>query len=218
MAFLRSNWSRNTDAGNTGAETIGGVQVNGPALFTYQIGTDTAAEIEAANYFAPAVYDLAVGDLIFASGSDAFTAREVAAVDREAGTITTASIGLNDAIGTANIEDLAVTTAKLAADAVTNAKLADDAVSLENLDAGITPSHITVFADQETTVGGAAAEGFTVTGVADTDLAFVQVVADGTSNVTVLQAVCTLNTLTVTFSADPVADTVFNYQILRAAS
>lgn len=91
------------------------------------------------------------------------------------------------------------------------------AIDLAMLSSGITPSHVIKFADQETTVGGAAAEAFTVTGVAATDLAFVQIVDNGTSNVTVLQAVCTLNTLTVTFSANPGNDTVFNYQIIRAA-
>lgn len=92
------------------------------------------------------------------------------------------------------------------------------AIDLAMLSAGITPSHVVKFAGQPTTVGGAAAEAFVVNGVAATDLAFVQIVDNGTNNVTALQAVCTLNTLTVTFSADPVADTVFNYQILRAAA
>lgn len=91
-------------------------------------------------------------------------------------------------------------------------------VTLAKLAAGITPSHIVKYAGQPTTVGGAAAEAFTVTGIAATDLAFVQIVNNGTGNVTALQAVCTTNTLTVTFSADPQADTVFNYQILRAAA
>jgi hypothetical protein len=34
----------------------------------------------------------------------------------------------------------------------------------------------------------------------------------------VLQAVVTDNTLTVTFSADPQNDTVFNYQLIRVAA
>lgn len=68
-------------------------------------------------------------------------------------------------------------------------------------------------------MGGAAAEAFTVTGaVAATDRAFVQVVDNGTANVTVLQAVVTANTLTVTFSGNPGADTIINYQLIRAAS
>lgn len=101
---------------------------------------------------------------------------------------------------------------------IASAGIGANQVTLAKLATGITPSHIVKFAGQPTTVGGAAAEAFTVTGVAATDLAFVQIVNDGTANVTVLQAVCTLNTLTVTFSANPGNDTVFNYQILRAAA
>lgn len=128
MSFDRNRWSRQSDAMNTGLVTKGSTLYNGPAIFSYASADDAAATIEAANYFAPAVYDLAVGDLIFANGSDAFTARQVSAVDRDAETITTVSVGLNDSIATANIDDLAVTTAKLAAGAVTSAKLAEDLV------------------------------------------------------------------------------------------
>jgi hypothetical protein len=107
----------------------------------------------------------------------------------------------------------------IAANAITTAKILDANVTLAKLAAGITPSHIIKFANQVTTVGGAAAEAFTVTGaVGATDRAFVQVVNDGTANVTVLQAVVTNNTLTVTFSADPGNDAVINYQIIRVAS
>ncbi len=87
------------------------------------------------------------------------------------------------------------------------------------LAATVRPSHMIVFADQVTTVGGAAAEAFAVAGaLAATDRAFVQVVDDGTANVTVLQAVVTNDTLTVTFSANPGNDAVINYQIIRATS
>jgi hypothetical protein len=92
-------------------------------------------------------------------------------------------------------------------------------VLLAMLGTGITPAGVIKFMDQVTTVGGAAAEAFTVTGaVGATDRAFVQVVDDGTANVTVLQAVVTDNTLTVTFSANPGNDCIINYQIIRAAA
>lgn len=107
----------------------------------------------------------------------------------------------------------------IAANAITTAKILDANVTLAKLAAGITPSHVIKFANQVTTVGGAAAEAFVVTGaVGATDRAFVQVVDDGGSNVTVLQAVVTDNTLTVTFSANPGNDTVINYQLIRIAS
>lgn len=107
----------------------------------------------------------------------------------------------------------------IAANAITTAKILNANVTLAKLAAGITPSHVIKFASQVTTVGGAAAEAITVTGaVAATDRAFVQVVDNGTNNVTVLQAVVTNNTLTVTFSGDPGADTIINYQLIRVAS
>ncbi len=68
---------------------------------------------------------------------------------------------------------------------------------------------------QYTTVGGAAAEAITVAGVVATDLAFTQVVDNGTANVTILQAACTADTLTVTFSGNPGADCIINYMIMR---
>lgn len=109
-------------------------------------------------------------------------------------------------------------TLTIANNAITTAKILNGNVTLAKLATGITPSHVVKFAGQETTVGGAAAEAFTVTGALDTDLAFVQIVDNGSSNVTALQAVMTADTLTVTFSANPGADTIFNYQILRAAA
>lgn len=118
--------------------------------------------------------------------------------------------------GDVGISNTGVTT--IAANAVTTAKILDANVTLAKLASGITPSHIVKFAGQVTTVGGAATEAFVVTGAAATDLAFVQVVNDGTANVTVLEAVVTLNTLTVTFSANPGNDAVINYQLLRAAA
>jgi hypothetical protein len=209
MAFESSRFTRATLAFNAGAVVVDGpATVNGPTVFTYQSATDNLATISGANYFADVVYDIAVGDVIITNGSDASSMYIVATVNRSAGTVTVNSFTASGSVGTANIQNDAVTTAKILNANVTLAKLAS----------GIAPSHVVKFADQETTVGGAAAEAFTVTGVAATDLAFVQIVNNGTNNVTALQAVCTLNTLTVTFSADPGADTVFNYQILRAAS
>lgn len=106
----------------------------------------------------------------------------------------------------------------IANDAVTTAKILNANVTLAKLSSGITPSHVIKFASQYTTTGGAAAEAITVTGALNTDLAFVQLVNDGTANVSVLSAVVTANTLTVTFSADPGNDAIINYQIIRAAA
>lgn len=107
----------------------------------------------------------------------------------------------------------------IAANAITTAKILNANVTLAKLAAGITPAAVIKFFGQSTTVGGAAAEAITVTGaVAATDRAFVQMVDNGTNNVTIVSAVVTANTLTVTFSGDPGADTIINYQLIRAAS
>lgn len=102
--------------------------------------------------------------------------------------------------------------------AITTAKILDGAVTLAKLAAGITPSHIVKFGGQVTTAGGAPAEVIAITGAQVTDLAFVQMVDNGTNNASIVSAVVTADTLTVTFSADPGADAVINYQLLRAAA
>lgn len=185
---------------------------------------ETVATIAGSGYFNNLQQNLAsgneagplqVGDVIHLHGNDANGMYVVTSITTNVTVGSYAAIGTVD---TANLADGAVTTAKLDADAVDNTKLADNAVSLENLDAGITPSHIVAFAGQPTTAGGNAAEAITVTGALNTDLAFVQMVDDGTNNVTIVNAVVTADTLTVTFSADPGNDCVINYQLLRAAA
>lgn len=103
--------------------------------------------------------------------------------------------------------------------AVTTAKILNANVTLAKLAAGITPSHIIKFAAQYTTTGGAAAEAIVVAGaLAASDRAFVQMVADGTNEVTIVEAVVTNDTLTITFSGDPSNNCIINYQIIRAAA
>lgn len=218
MAFNDSRWTRQTLAFNSGRVVTDDGPENGPALFSYASAADNIATVTAADYFSPAVYDLAVGDLIFIDASDADGIYLVDAVDRDLGTVTVVSYGANGSVGTANIQDGAVTAVKLASDAVTTAKILNANVTLAKLASGITPSHIVKYAAQVTTTGGSATEAFTVNGVAATDLVFVQVKDDGTNNRTVLSAAATLNTITVIFSGDPGADLVLYYQVLRASS
>lgn len=93
--------------------------------------------------------------------------------------------------------------------------IANGAVSKAKLSTSIQPAGVIKFASQFTTLGGAAAEAITVTGALATDLAFVQLVDGGTGVVSVVKAVVTADTLTVTFSADPGNDAIINYQIVR---
>jgi hypothetical protein len=218
MAYNDQRFTRQTLAFNSGQVVLDGpTDTNGPAIFSYA-SSDNIATVTAANYFAPAVYDLAIGDVLIIEASDSNGMYVVDAVNRTAGTITIVSFGPVGTVGTANLQNGAVTAIKLASDAVETAKILNANVTLAKLASGITPSHVVKYAAQVTTVGGSATEAFTVTGVAATDLVFVQVKNDGTNNRTVLSAAATLNTITVIFSGDPGADLVLYYQVLRAAS
>ena len=108
--------------------------------------------------------------------------------------------------------------ANIPAGSITAAMLGANIVDLPALAAGVTPSHVVKYAAKYTTVGGAAAEAITIAGVLATDLGFVQLVNQGPNTVTIKIAVTSANTLTVTFSADPGAGAIIDYQILRAAS
>jgi len=218
MAFNDSRWVRQTLAFNSGVVTTDSGPENGPALFTYASAADNIATVTAANYFADVVYDLAVGDIIMIEASDADGMYIVATIDRDLGTITLSGFAPTNSVDTANIVDGAVTAAKIASDAVTTAKILNANVTLAKLASGITPAYVVKYGAEYTTVGGAAAEAITVTGVAATDLVFVQLKDNGTNNVSVVTAAATLNTVTITFSADPGNDAILYYQVLRAAS
>lgn len=77
------------------------------------------------------------------------------------------------------------------------------------------PSHYIAYVGYHATVGGAAAEAITVTGALATDIPIVIYnTTDDTD--TILKAVATADTLTVTCSADPGATHAFTYMLLRA--
>lgn len=143
MAFAENRFVRQTTAYNAGQITTtfnpeaGAVIENGPAWFTYASATDALATIVAANYFADVVYMLAVNDRIDITGSDASGIYIVATVDRDAGTITLVSYSASGVVGTANIQDGAVTAAKLASDAVTTVKILDANVTSAKLEEGL---------------------------------------------------------------------------------
>lgn len=111
-----------------------------------------------------------------------------------------------------------VDTDQLAADAVTGAKIEDDAVSVEHLDDGILPSHVVKYAGKFTTLGGDATEVITVTGLLTTDVVHVTVQTAGGTPRSIVAAVLTSNTITVTMSGDPSTDHILAYSVLRAAA
>lgn len=124
-----------------------------------------------------------------------------------------------DAVTTVKILDANVTTAKILDANVTTAKILDANVTLAKLAAGITPSHVVKFGDDAfTTVGGAAAEAITVAGVLATDIVHVTLRAVGSTPRTILTAIPSTDTITVTFSGDPSSDHIVTYSVLRAAA
>lgn len=130
----------------------------------------------------------------------------------------TANIGVGEIV-TADLADDAVTTAKINADAVTNSEIADNAVSLENLDSGITPSHIVVYAGEDTWTGGGASKAITVTGAAATDIVVATIQSAPSEAAYIASAAVTANTVTITLSAANTSnDAVISYQVLRAAA
>lgn len=77
------------------------------------------------------------------------------------------------------------------------------------------PTHYVFAAGKQTTVGGAAAEAITVTGALPGDVAIVNyAVTDDTDSI--LKAVVTAGTLTITASADPGTTHALSYALLRA--
>ncbi len=123
MAFNKEYLARASVALNTGMVIAEGTEPASPCMWTYRSAGDAIATVVAANYFADAVWQLSVNDLIYISASDAVGMYVVDAVDRAAGTISLVAASLTGSVNTANIVDLAVTTGKLAANAVTSAKV-----------------------------------------------------------------------------------------------
>lgn len=114
--FTIANWACISTALNQGQETVtpyGGspTVLNAPNVFFYGSPNDTVATIIAANYFLAQYKSLSVGDWIMGNGTDASFAVVVTAVSSTS--VTVASTGLTTSIGTANIDNNAVTYAKI---------------------------------------------------------------------------------------------------------
>lgn len=222
MAYSQSGWNRIS----SGANNVS------PTWFSYKSTADALATIVASGYFNDLIQDLTnglgavkIGDVIYVEASDTNAFVSISAVTTA---VTVTKDVLRDGSftsGSINASKLIVSEGNLVVgDAADNGSLLDMTTSgtiiRSNGSTAVAvagPSHIIRFAGQPTTAGGAAAEAITVTGaLAASDYAFVQMVDDGTNNTTIVNAVVTDDTLTVTFSGDPGADAVINYQIIRA--
>lgn len=133
MTFELQRFVRQTEAFNSGAQVVDTGIVNGPALYTYESATDTIAQIGTAGYFDSEWRSLCLGDFFICTGSDASNMFIVDAIDQTTHVVTLASFSASGSIGTANIQDLAVTTAKIDNLAVTTGKIAANAVTSAKL-------------------------------------------------------------------------------------
>ena len=162
-----------------------------PTGWSYVSSADALATIRASAYFNDIAQSLSQNDYIYITGSDGSDLVNVTSVTGAVPVTVAAFISAGD--------------------------IADGAVTLPKLAVGITPSHVVKFGATHTTVGGAAAEAITVTGALATDLVHVTLRTPGAAPRTILHAIPSVDTVTVTFSGDPSTDHLVDYTVLRAA-
>jgi len=81
MTFQVKNWTRISSSGNADVVTLqDGTLVGAPTFFGYISGTDTLAQINAADYFAQQANELSQTDLIYVAGTDGEVFMTVAGV------------------------------------------------------------------------------------------------------------------------------------------
>ena len=115
MAFVLTDWSRQSVALNTGEVSVSGTLTGGPAIFSYRSAADAVATIAAADYFANVVYDLSLDDLLYVVGSDAVGMYVVSTLDRADGSVELTAASFSGTVNTANIADGAVLNAQVGA-------------------------------------------------------------------------------------------------------
>jgi len=116
MAFTLDNFTCISSSLNEGQLTVtpyGGsaTVVNAPNVFVYGSPTDALATIAAADYFLSLNSVLKVGDIILTNGTDGSNMYVVATVTATG--VTVDSFTVSGSVGTANIQDNAVTLAKI---------------------------------------------------------------------------------------------------------
>ena len=84
------------------------------------------------------------------------------------------------------------------------------------VDGAAIASHKIVAAGNLTTLGGAASEAFTVTGLLSTDIVMLTLKTNA-ANREIRAHIPATNSLTIRFEADPGAGVIVSYQVIRAA-
>lgn len=96
--------------------------------------------------------------------------------------------------------------------------IADAAVSVAKMAVVAQPSHVCKYAGQHTTIGGAAAEVISVAGVLATDIVVASLLQEGVGTKVIKTVTPGVDTVTVTFDADPSNDHIVSYVVMRAVA
>lgn len=118
--------------------------------------------------------------------------------------------------GNAISADVIVDGSTVEIDASSGLQVKDGGITAAKLDNSTIPMVVVAAASAVTTVGGAAQEDVTVSGLASGDIAVVSILDDGTNNVTIASVAVTTDTLSITFSGDPGNDAIVSYIVVRA--
>lgn len=130
-----------------------------------------------------------------------------------------AEVQLGDIIDSAYTpDDGTVTAAKIASDAVTTAKILNANVTKAKLATGISANLMVMYAGDFTTVGGDVNESIPVVGALGTDTVHVVIRTPGAVPVTIASVTPGADAIAVVMSADPAADHVLSYIVMRATS
>ncbi len=112
MAFQVKNWTRISSSGNADVVTLqDGTLIGAPTMFGYISGTDTLAQIGAADYFADQANEISITDLIYVAGTDGEVFMTVAGLSLgppASVVTTTVTPGSGDVDGPASSVDYAI--------------------------------------------------------------------------------------------------------------
>ena len=166
--------------------------INSRQLFSYKSSTDALATIVASGYFNSITAKLRKDDVLFIAGSDADDIYKVTSATGAA----TVTVGI----------------------LVDGSNLGAGVVELANLATGIAPAGVCKYHDVFTTLGGAAIETITATGVLSTDTVVATLQQAGSTPRTIVTAAAGDDSVIITFSGDPSTDHIVNFAVFRDAS
>lgn len=203
MSFNQQSWGRISGSANNDVITLQNGSYSGaPNVFSYISSTDNLAAIEGANYFLPVFIELNVDDLIYIAGTDGVQLVSVTAVSNISVTVAATIVAGNVTGPSSSSLDHIATFADLTGKVIKDSGLGTGALVYGTNGGG----YSVVAIRSGTYAGGGTSNAFTVNGV-DSTYTAVATIFSSTNAVSITKAVCGTNNVTVTFSADPGANT-----------